>query len=164
MNISKFLALVIPTVFGILVSAPAFSSSDFVPGKSATATTAPSWVSEVTVHIRARKFDDAIEKLQEANDINSADWNNLMGYSMRKKATPDLIASEKYYQAALKIDPSHKGTLEYYGELMLMKDDLAGAENLLDQLNKACPSGCEELSTLKSAIARFKANTKASDY
>lgn len=149
---------------GILVNASAHASSDFVPGKTEPIKPLLSWLNDVKASIQAGKYDDAIDRLQKANDVNSAEWNNLMGYSMRKKATPDLYASEKYYQAALTIDPMHKGTLEYYGELMLMKDDLAGAERLMDRLNKTCPSGCEEQLTLKNAIAKYKANTKDSDY
>jgi Tfp pilus assembly protein PilF len=94
--------------------------------------------------------------LQSANEVNSADWNNLMGYSLRKKQPPDLVSSEKYYQAALKIDPSHRSALEYYGELLLMKKDLPGAEAILVRLDKACRFGCEEYSDLKASIAKYQ--------
>ena len=47
--------------------------------------------------------------------------------------------------------------MEYYGELLLMKGDLAGAEAMMARLNKACVFGCEELRDLKAAIARYKA-------
>ena len=80
-----------------------------------------------------------------------------MGYSLRKKSVPDLVESEKYYQNALKIDPKHRGALEYYGELLLLKKDLAGAENMLSRLDKACRFGCEEFDDLKKSVAQFKA-------
>ena len=104
----------------------------------------------------AGDYPVAIKQLQTANDTSSADWNNLMGYSLRKKQPPDLVGSEKYYQAALKIDPSHRGALEYYGKLKLINNDLPGAEALLARLNKACPLGCEEYSDLKGAIQKYK--------
>jgi len=88
---------------------------------------------------------------------NSADWNNLLGYAQRKKSPPDLNAAERYYQAALKIDPKHKGALEYYGELFLMKNDLPGAEQMLARLDKACFFSCEEYRDLKEEIAKYKA-------
>ena len=106
--------------------------------------------------IKSNKYDQALKQLQSANEINSADWNNLMGYSLRKKQPPDLVASEKYYQAALKIDPSHRAALEYYGELLLMKKDLPGAEAMLARLDKACLFGCEEYSDLKASIAKYQ--------
>jgi hypothetical protein len=67
-----------------------------------------------------------------------------------------LAAAERFYLAALKIDPKHRGALEYYGELLLMKNDLAGAELMLTRLDKACVFSCEEFRDLKEAISRFK--------
>lgn len=54
-----------------------------------------------------------------------------MGYSLRKKAAPNLPEAEKIYLSALSLDANHRGALEYYGELLLLKNDLAGAEKML---------------------------------
>jgi Flp pilus assembly protein TadD len=116
----------------------------------------PVWLTEVRSSIKAEKYNQAIQQLQAANEKNSADWNNLLAYSLRKKQSPDLMGAEKYYQAALKIDPEHRGALEYYGELKLMNNDLPGAEALLAKLNKVCTFGCEEYSDLKGAIQKYK--------
>jgi len=116
----------------------------------------PIWLTEVRTSIKSEKYDQAIKQLQGANEISSADWNNLMGYSLRKKQPPDLAGAEKYYQAALKIDPNHRGALEYYGMLKLINNDLPGAEALLARLDKACTFGCEEYSDLKGAIQKYK--------
>jgi tetratricopeptide (TPR) repeat protein len=104
------------------------------------------------------KWRDAIATLQQINDTGSADWNNLMGYSHRKAKTPDLAAAERYYNEALRIDPKHRGALEYSGELYLMMGDLPRAEARLEALNKACLLGCSELRELKAAIAAYKSN------
>jgi tetratricopeptide (TPR) repeat protein len=77
---------------------------------------------------------------------------------MRKQTPPDLDASERYYNEALRIDPRHRGTLEYSGELYLMKGDLAKAEQRLATLDKLCTLSCEEYTDLKKAIAAYKAN------
>ena len=114
------------------------------------------WLTDVRTSIKAQKYDQAIKQLQEANETSSADWNNLLGYSLRKKQPPDLMGAEKYYLAALKINPAHRGALEYYGELKLMNNDLPGAEALLARLDKACTFGCEEYSDLKGAIQKYK--------
>lgn len=127
-------------------------ASDTAPAMSDS-----TWLAEPRASIKAGKYDQSIKQLQAANDTSSADWNNLMGYSLRKKQPPDLVGAEKYYQAALKIDPNHRGALEYYGVLKLINNDLAGAEALLARLNKACPLGCEEYSDLKVAIQKYKA-------
>jgi Flp pilus assembly protein TadD len=117
----------------------------------------PAWLTESRASIKAEKYDQAIKQLQAANETSSADWNNLLGYSLRKKQPPDLVGAEKYYQAALKIDPNHRGALEYYGKLKLINNDLPGAEALLARLDKVCTFGCEEYSDLKEAIQKYKA-------
>jgi tetratricopeptide (TPR) repeat protein len=104
------------------------------------------------------RWRDAIAALQQVNDTGSADWNNLMGYSHRKAKVPDYAAAEAFYNAALRIDPQHRGALEYSGELYLMMGDLARAEQRLAALDKACTFGCSELRELRSAIAGYKAN------
>ena len=108
--------------------------------------------------IAANNWTSAIDELKRVNDTGSADWNNLMGYSHRKAKVPDYAAAERYYDEALRIDPKHRGALEYSGELFLIKGDLAKAEQRLAALDKACRLGCEEYTDLKKAIASFKAN------
>ena len=116
----------------------------------------PTWLTESRASIKSDKYDQAIKQLQGANETSSADWNNLMGYSLRKKQPPDLVGAEKYYQAALRINPDHRGALEYYGKLKLINKDLLGAEALLARLDKACTFGCEEYADLKEAIQKYK--------
>jgi Flp pilus assembly protein TadD len=106
--------------------------------------------------IKAGNYEKAIDLLTEADQKKSADWHNLMGYSLRKKAAPNLNEAEKFYLSALNLDANHRGALEYYGELLLLKNDLAGAEKILARLDKACRFGCEELQDLKESIQKFK--------
>jgi len=115
--------------------------------------------------IAASNWAGAIDELRRVNDTGSADWNNLMGYSLRKQATPDLDGSERYYNNALRIDPNHRAALEYSGELFLMKKDVAGAELRLTKLQSVCGTSCTEYHELKDAIARYKGNgNKSSGY
>lgn len=107
--------------------------------------------------IKAGNYEKAIDLLSEADQKKSADWHNLMGYSLRKKESPNLNEAEKYYITALNLDTTHRGALEYYGELLLLKNDLAGAEKLLARLDKACMFGCEEFQDLKKSIQQYKA-------
>jgi Flp pilus assembly protein TadD len=116
----------------------------------------PAWLVEARGSVKSGNYEKAIQQLQSSNQVSSADWNNLMGYSLRQQKTPDLVAAENYYQAALRIDPKHRGALEYYGMLKLIRNDLAGAEELLVKLDKICFFGCEEYSDLKEAIKKYK--------
>ncbi len=108
-------------------------------------------------HIAAKRWQAAIDELKRVNARRDADWNNLMGYALRKQPTPDLAGAERHYDEALRINPKHLGALEYSGELYLMKGDLAKAEARLQTLAGAC-NNCEELEDLKKATARFKAD------
>ena len=128
--------------------------------ESAPTKSDPTWLTESRASIKAGKFEQAVELLKAANESGSAEWNNLMGFSLRKKSSPDLNAAETYYEAALKIDPKHRSALEYYGELKLMKNDLPGAEALLARLDKACTFGCEEYTDLKQAVQKFKSQMR----
>jgi Flp pilus assembly protein TadD len=118
---------------------------------------APDKLSAARAQIAAKNWSAAIEELKRVNATGDADWNNLMGYSLRKGATPDFAGAEKFYNEALRIDPKHRGALEYSGELYLQTGDLARAEQRLAALDKACRFGCEEYSDLKKAIAQYKA-------
>lgn len=117
----------------------------------------PPWLTAVREDLKAQRFDQVVGTLRAASATNSAEWHNLLGYALRKKSPPDLVGAEIHYKRALEIEPKHRHALEYYGELFLMKGDLAGAEAMLSRLDKACFFGCEEFRDLKAAIARFKA-------
>ena len=108
--------------------------------------------------IAAKNWPVAIDELRKVNDTGSADWNNLMGYSLRKAKTPDYAAAEKYYDEALRIDPKHRGALEYSGELYLITGNLPKAEERLATLDKVCKLPCAEYTDLKKSVARYKAN------
>jgi Flp pilus assembly protein TadD len=108
--------------------------------------------------IAARQWPAAIDELRRVDAKADADWNNLMGYSLRKADPPDLAAAERHYDAALRIDPKHRGALEYSGELYLIQGRLADAEQRLATLNNACTFGCEEYTDLKRSVQRYRAN------
>ena len=115
-------------------------------------------LADARAHIQDSRWPAAIDVLKRVSATGSADWNNLMGYALRKNSPPDLDGAQRHYDAALRIDPRHQGALEYAGELALMKGDLAGAEAKLATLSGLCRSPCEALDDLQQAIARYKAN------
>ena len=135
-----------------LFAAAAAPAADVVatPGKSDLLAPARAQIAE-------KNWPAAIEELKKVNATSSADWNNLMGYSLRKADPANLAEAEKFYNEALRIEPKHRGALEYSGELYLMMGNLELAEQRLAALDKACFLPCEEYSDLKRAVARYKA-------
>jgi Flp pilus assembly protein TadD len=107
--------------------------------------------------ITEKNWAAAVEELKKVNDPASADWNNLMGYSLRNADPANAGEAEKFYNEALRIEPRHRGALEYSGELYLITGNLAMAEQRLATLDKACFLPCEEYTDLKRAVARYKA-------
>jgi Flp pilus assembly protein TadD len=115
-------------------------------------------LSAARAKVAAKDWPGAVDELKRVNDPASADWNNLMGYSLRKAGAANAAESERYYNEALRIDPKHKGALEYSGELYLMMGNLPAAEQRLAALDKACFLPCSEHKDLKNAVAKYKAN------
>jgi Flp pilus assembly protein TadD len=138
-------------VVSLLLTAGAACAADLSPK-------APDKLTPARALIEQKNWAAAIEELKKVNDPASADWNNLMGYSLRKADAANIPEAEKYYNEALRIEPKHRGALEYSGELYLMTGNLPMAEQRLAALDKACFLPCEEHTDLKRAVARYKAN------
>ena len=158
------LSLAIPTALLLAATlAPSLAqASDSPPAPAPASTAAPARAAadklgRARTLIAARQWSAALEELRRVDDTGSADWNNLMGLTLRKGKTPDLAGSEKYYDAALRIDPHHRNTLEYSGELYLMKGELPKAQARLAALSTECGASCDQYGQLKAAIERYKA-------
>src|SRR3979490_2510669 len=115
----------------LITGALLFATSAFAADTAPSPQPAPDKLSAVREQIAAKNFPGAIDELKRLNDSGDADWNNLMGYSLRKGPTPDFAGAEKFYNEALRIDPRHRGALDYSGELYLQTGDLAKAQHRL---------------------------------
>jgi Flp pilus assembly protein TadD len=145
----------------LVISAVAF--------QTAHAADTPPSVAQPTVSERLTLAREAIQKkdwrkaLAELNvaakeEPRNADVHNLLGYSYRKQATPNLAKAFEHYNTALKLDPKHKGAHEYIGEAYLMDKKPAEAEKHLASLEQICGNKtCEEYADLAAAIAKYKA-------
>ncbi len=122
-----------------------------------TSPATPDKLGEARARIAEKNWPAALAELRKVNDSGNADWNNLMGYALRKSDPGSYGEAARFYDEALRIDPRHRGALEYSGELFLMTGNLALAEQRLAALDKACFLPCEEYTDLKRAVARFKA-------
>src|SRR3546814_17701252 len=97
------------------------------------------------------KYAEAIPLLEQvvAKDAKNADALNYLGYSNRQLGNND--AALAHYQAALAVEPDHRGATDYLGELYLTLGDLPTAEESLDVLDGPCFFGFESSSELKNA-------------
>lgn len=111
---------------------------------------------EAQAAVDAGDFAKAVDMLEEILKFepDNPEVSNLLGYSKRNLG--DFDAAMASYNKALSIDPNHKGTLEYQGELFLKLNDKASAEKNLAKLKELCPKGCEAHDTLQAAVERFK--------
>lgn len=110
--------------------------------------------------IAAKDWSHAISELNAAVKLEprNADVHNLLGYSHRKQARPDLAKAFEHYKLALQIDPRHKGAHEYIGEAYLMAQRPAEAEKHLAELARLCGNQtCEEYVDLSEAIKAHNA-------
>ena len=152
---AEFTGALAATLVCVLVAAgPSSAAPSSDPPQSAPAN--PDYEKAAAL-IEAEKFADALPLLRkaEAAEPESADVHNYLGYALRKlKQYDDAL---KHYKIALRIAPKHRGANEYLGELYLVLGNLAGAEERLAVLDKACLFGCEEYTELKDAIAAWKA-------
>jgi tetratricopeptide (TPR) repeat protein len=97
-----------------------------------------------------------------ASNQDNADYHNLYAYVIRKGPSPDMNLVFQHYNEALRIDPKHRGALEYLGEAYLSVNNLAKAKEQLAGLNRLCLFGCEEYTDLKQAVAQYEAGRKIS--
>jgi tetratricopeptide (TPR) repeat protein len=106
--------------------------------------------------VDAKAWPEAVRLLNAALEKigPSADAYNLLGYSERQQG--HLDAAFGHYEAALRLDPRHRGAHEYVGEAYLMVGNLAKAEEHLKALDKLCTFSCEEYRDLKKSIAAYK--------
>ena len=113
--------------------------------------------------IKAKDFKKSIAELTLAvqEHPGNAELHNLLGYSYRKQATPDLSRAFEQYRLALKFDSEHRGANEYIGEAYLMDKKPAKAEEHLAKLKSICGNTtCEEYQDLAKSIADYKAKNK----
>ena len=104
--------------------------------------------------INERRYADALAALDAAQAAFGPhpDVLTYKGYVWRKLG--DLNRAEGFYRAALSVAPGHRGATEYYGELKVIRGDLAGARVMLARLDAQCGFGCAEAEDLRRWIAR----------
>ena len=97
-------------------------------------------------------YASAIEQLKALGQDDRADVANLIGYSYRKLG--DYKVSQVWYERALKADPSHVRTWQYYGLWQLEQGNRDQAQYHLGRIHQICGTDCAEYKSLASALEK----------
>ena len=92
----------------------------------------------------------AIPQLEALGHDDRADVANLIGYSYRKLGKYELAST--WYERALKADPNHVRTWQYYGLWQIEQGNRDQAIYHLGKIEKICGKGCPEYQSLSAAL------------
>jgi tetratricopeptide (TPR) repeat protein len=94
----------------------------------------------------------AIEQLKALGHDDHPNVANLIGYSYRKLG--DYRLSQVWYERALKADPNHVLTWQYYGLWQLEQGNREQAQYHLSRIAAICGTDCEEYRSLADALEK----------
>ncbi len=92
----------------------------------------------------------AVEQLKALGHDDNADVANLIGYSYRKLG--DYKLSQVWYERALKTDPNHVLTWQYYGLWQIEQGNRDQAQYHLNRIAAICGTGCAQYRSLAAAL------------
>jgi tetratricopeptide (TPR) repeat protein len=95
-------------------------------------------------------YATAIDQLKTLGHDDYANVANLIGYSYRKLG--DYKLSQVWYERALKDDPNHVLTWNYYGFWQIEQGNREQAEYHLSRIAEICGTDCTEYRTLAAAL------------
>jgi tetratricopeptide (TPR) repeat protein len=95
-------------------------------------------------------YASAIGQLKALGHDDRADVANLIGYSYRKLG--DYKVSQIWYERALKADPNHVRTWQYYGLWQLEQGNRDQAQYHLNRIATLCGTDCAEYRSLAAAL------------
>jgi tetratricopeptide (TPR) repeat protein len=97
-------------------------------------------------------FVAAIEQLKALGHDERADVANLIGYSYRKLG--DYKLSQIWYERALKVDPNHVRTWQYYGLWQIEQGNRDQAQYHLSRIAAISGTASEEYRSLAEALEK----------
>ena len=95
-------------------------------------------------------YTSAIDQLKSLKRDDVADVANLIGYSYRKLG--DYQSSKVYYELALKDDPNHVRTWQYYGLWQLEQGNREQAQYHLNKIASLAGADSSEYRSLAAAL------------
>lgn len=100
---------------------------------------------------RLVEADDALETALAVDPRNRAAFVTLARVAHKQKLYGQAI---RFTNRALALEPNDLDALAVQGEAMVELGAVARAQQNLVKLQRLCPSGCRQLSSLSSAISR----------
>src|SRR5246127_818653 len=97
-------------------------------------------------------YTSAIAQLKALGHDDRADVANLIGYSYRKLG--DYKVSQIWYERALKADPNHVRTWQYYGLWQLEQGNRDQAQYHLSRIGELAGTQSEEYRSLAAALEK----------
>jgi tetratricopeptide (TPR) repeat protein len=97
-------------------------------------------------------YVSAIEQLKALGHDDLADVANLIGYSYRKLG--DYKLSQAWYERALKTDPNHVRTWQYYGLWQIEQGNRDQAQYHLSRIAAISGTASEEYRSLAEALEK----------
>jgi tetratricopeptide (TPR) repeat protein len=94
----------------------------------------------------------AIEQLKALGHDDHPNVANLIGYSYRKLG--DYKLSQTWYERALKADPNHVLTWQYYGLWQIEQGNRDQAQYHLSRIAAICGTDCDEYRSLAAALEK----------
>jgi len=94
----------------------------------------------------------AIEQLRALGRDDAANVANLIGYSYRKLG--DYKLSQTWYERALKSDPNHVLTWQYYGLWQIEQGNRETAQYHLSRIAAICGTACDEYRSLAAELEK----------
>jgi len=135
-------------------SPPASSTKDKKKGDKSSSIEDPKFLAGyrtayTTIYDR-HDYASAIEQLKALGQDDRADVANLIGYSYRKLG--DYKLSQVWYERALKADPNHVRTWQYYGLWQLEQGNREQAEYHLQKIAQLAGTSSSEYRSLAAAL------------
>ncbi|MGY4311869.1 tetratricopeptide repeat protein [Bradyrhizobium sp. JR3.5] len=97
-------------------------------------------------------YSAAIEQLKALGQDDRADVANLIGYSYRKLG--DYKVSQIWYERALKADPAHVRTWQYYGLWQVEQGNRDQAQYHLNRIAQLAGTSSDEYRSLAAALEK----------
>jgi tetratricopeptide (TPR) repeat protein len=125
--------------------------SEIAPGSEYAAFANGYRAAYATIYDR-HDYANAIEQLQALGHDDSAAVANLIGYSYRKLG--DYKLSQVWYERALKADPNHVKTWQYYGLWQVEQGNRDQAQYHLNRIAQLVGTDSAEYRSLAEALAK----------
>jgi tetratricopeptide (TPR) repeat protein len=126
-------------------------SSEVKPGIEDTAFASGYRAAYATIYDR-NDYASAIGQLKALGRDDSAAVANLIGYSYRKLG--DYKVAQIWYERALKADPNHVKTWQYYGLWQVEQGNRDQAQYHLNRIAALSGTGSEEYRSLAAAVEK----------